>query len=104
TRGSQPETALRLVEEELKIRRDVYTLDALAWAQAARGNANEAWKTMQSALAQNTQDARLFLHAAIIASQAGEKSSARSYAAKAVKIKSMLLPGEKSRLKDLKNS
>src|SRR5262245_32972033 len=104
TRGRHPETALKLIEEELKIRRDVYTLDAQAWAQAAGGNAIEAWKTMQSALAQNTQDARLFLHAAIIASQAGEKSSARIYASKAVKIKSMLLPGEKARLRDLKTS
>jgi tetratricopeptide (TPR) repeat protein len=104
TRGNQPDTALRLAEEELKLRRDIYTLDALAWAQAASGKADEAWKTMQSALATETQDARLFLHAAIIASQAGEKSSAKSFAAKAAKIESMLLPGEKARLRELKNA
>src|SRR4029453_3959288 len=44
TRGQQPETALRLAEEEMKVRRDLYTLDALAWAQAAKGNSAEAWK------------------------------------------------------------
>ncbi len=104
TRRDNTEAALRLAEEETKLRRDVYTLDALAWAQLASGNAPEAWKTMQSALALDTQDARMFLHAAIIASQIGEKSSAKSYAAKAAKIESMLLPGEKVRLKELKNS
>lgn len=104
TRGLQKELAMKLADEETKSRRDIYTLDAQAWAQAAGGDAAQAWKTMQSALAQNTQDARLFLHAAIIASQAGEKNQSRTYAAKAARVESMLLPGEKLRLKELKKS
>ncbi len=103
TRGNQPEVALKLAEDELKVRRDVFTLDALAWSQAAAGNMTEAWKTMQSALKEQTQDARLFMHAAIIASQAGEKNEAKRFAAKAARIESMLLPGEKARLSALKN-
>src|SRR5215813_2896837 len=103
TRGQQPETALRLAEEELKVRRDLYTLDALAWAQAAKGEASEAWKTMQSALAMGTVDARLYLHAAAIAAQAGEKRQSRFYAGKAAKTESSLLPGERIRLKQLKS-
>ncbi|MGH9847129.1 MAG: tetratricopeptide repeat protein, partial [Blastocatellia bacterium] len=104
TRGSQPEAALKLAEDELKVRRDVFTLDALAWAQAAAGNPTEAWTTMQSALKEQTEDARLFLHAAVIASQAGEKNEAKRFAAKAARIESMLLPGEKARLSALKNT
>jgi tetratricopeptide (TPR) repeat protein len=104
TRGERAETALRLAEEEIKARRDVYTLDALAWAQAAQGDAGQAWKTIQSALTENTQDARFFLHAAVIASQAGDRRASRNYAAKAAKIESMLLPAEKNRLKELRNS
>ena len=103
TRGQQPETALRLAEEEMKVRRDLYTLDALAWAQAAKGEATEAWKTMQSALAMGTVDARLYLHAAAIAAQAGDNRQARIYVGKAAKTESSLLPGERIRLKQLKS-
>lgn len=103
TRGQQPDTALRLAEDEIKVRRDVYTLDALAWAQAAKGDSIEAWKTMRSALTPGTVDARLYLHAAIIAAQAGETNMAKIYATKAAQIESALLPGERIRLKQLKD-
>jgi tetratricopeptide (TPR) repeat protein len=103
TRGRQPDVALRLAEEELKIRHDVYTLDALAWAQAASGKPAEAWKTMRSALSQGAVDARLYLHAAAIAAQAGESGEAKTYEAKAAKVGSTLLPSEKIRLRQLKS-
>jgi tetratricopeptide (TPR) repeat protein len=102
TRGSEPEVALRLAEEELKVRRDVYTLDALAWAQSAKGDAAESWKTMRSALALGAADARLYLHAAAIAAQAGENRQARIYAGKAARFVFSLLPSERIRLKRLK--
>lgn len=101
TRGREPDVALRLAEAELKVRRDVYTLDALAWAQSAKGDATESWKTMRSALALGTEDARLYLHAAVIAAQAGENRQAKIYAGKAAKFASSLLPGERIRLKRL---
>jgi tetratricopeptide (TPR) repeat protein len=101
TRGREPDAALRLAEEELKVRRDIYTLDALAWAQSAKGDAAEAWKTMRSALALGTADARLYLHAAAISKQAGETAQAKIFAAKAAKLVFSLLPGERIRLKRL---
>jgi tetratricopeptide (TPR) repeat protein len=101
TRGREPDAALRLAEEELKVRRDIYTLDALAWAQSAKGDSAEAWKTMRSALALGTADARLYLHAAAISKQAGETAQAKIYAAKAAKLAFSLLPGERIRLKRL---
>ena len=101
TRGREPDLALRLAEEEMKVRRDIYTLDALAWAQSAKGEAAEAWKTMRSALALGTADARLYLHAAAISKQAGETSQSKIYAAKAAKFAFSLLPDEKIRLNKL---
>ncbi|MBO0719489.1 MAG: hypothetical protein J2P41_01620 [Blastocatellia bacterium] len=103
TRGQQPDVALRLAQEELKVRRDVYTLDALAWAQNAHGDAAEAWKTMQSALALGTVDARLYLHAAAISARAGATAQAKIYAGKAAKSASSLLPGERIQLAQLKH-
>jgi Flp pilus assembly protein TadD len=101
TRGREPEVALRLAEEELKVRRDIYTLDALAWAQSAKGDAAEAWKTMRSALELETADARLYMHAAVISAQAGEAARAKMYAGKAAKFAFSLLPSERVRLKRL---
>src|SRR5215470_931373 len=101
TRGRDPDVALRLAEDELKVRRDVYTLDALAWAQSAKGDAAEGWKTMRSALALGTADARLYLHAAEISKHAGETAQSKSFAAKAAKLAFSLLPDEKLRLSKL---
>ncbi len=92
TRGEQLPTALKLAEEELKNRRDVFTLDALAWAQSAAGNHDQAWQTMQQSLATGTQDARLFLHAAVIAAKFNQPTEARQFAKRASAIIQLLLP------------
>jgi tetratricopeptide (TPR) repeat protein len=102
TRGRDPDVAIQLAEKELKVRRDVYTLDALAWAQSAKGDAAEAWKTMRSALALGAADSRLYLHAAVIAAQAGENRQARIFARKTARSAFSLLPSERIRLKQLK--
>ena len=102
TRGEQPSKALQLAEEELKNRHDVYTLDALAWAQSNAGNHQQAWETMQSALATGTQDARLFFHAAAIAAKSGQTIKARQYAKQALPLQMVLLPSEREHLRQLK--
>ncbi len=102
TRGENPATALKLAEEELKNRHDVFTLDALAWAQSASGNTEEAWKTMQSALATGTQDARFFFHAAAIAAKSNQPAKARQYAKQAFALQMVLLPSEREHLRQLK--
>jgi tetratricopeptide (TPR) repeat protein len=102
TRGEQIPTALKLAEEEMKNRRDIFTLDALAWAQSASGNHEEAWKTMQSALAAGTQDARLFMHAAVIAAKANQTIEARQLSKRASTLQMALLPSEKDHLRQLK--
>jgi tetratricopeptide (TPR) repeat protein len=99
TRGESLETALRLATEELNSRADVFTHDALAWALAAANRIADAQKEDTLALAEGTQDARLFFHAAVIAHKAGADEQARLWAERAAKLKHMLLPSEREQLK-----
>ena len=96
TRQESPETALRLARAELDSRSDVFSHDALAWSLAAAGKVTEAQSEMQRALAEGTQDARLFFHAGIIASQAGHFADAERWLGKASELSHLLLPSERN--------
>jgi len=98
TVGRDLETALRLAEEELNVRADVFTLDTLAWALRAAGRYQEARAFSARALAENTQDARLFYHAGVIAAAAGQHEEAARWFAKATAMQHMLLPSERAHL------
>jgi tetratricopeptide (TPR) repeat protein len=98
TRHESPETALRLARAELDSRSDVFTHDALAWSLAAAGNVPEALSEMQCALAEGTQDPRLFFHAGVIASQAGHSADAERWLRKASDLSHLLLPSERNEL------
>ncbi len=98
TRRIQPARALSLAEQELKSREDVFTFDALAWAQAAAGQTEAAYATMQRALAEGTMDARLLYHAALIAKNAGRTAEWRRYRRQAQTMQQMLLPSEREHL------
>ena len=67
TRGEQTHNALRLAKLELDSRTDVFTWDAHAWALHRAGRTDEAQPAIEQALAEGTQDARLFYHAGAIA-------------------------------------
>ena len=94
TRGVDLQQALTLTERELLVRQDVFTEDARAWALAAAGRTEEARASMGRALAANTQDARLFLHAGAIAASAGRRAEARRWLARAAALHTTLLPSE----------
>jgi tetratricopeptide (TPR) repeat protein len=98
TRHESPETALRLARAELDSRGDVFSHDALAWSLAAAGKLTEAHSEMQRALAEGTQDAKLFFHAGIIASQAGHPADAERWLRKANELSHLLLPSERNQL------
>jgi tetratricopeptide (TPR) repeat protein len=98
TRGTNPARALALADEELRIRSDVFTLDARAWALAKNGRVTEAEQTIERALAEGTNDARLFLHAGVIHTAAGRKDEARRWLKKADALRAMLLPSEAAEL------
>jgi tetratricopeptide (TPR) repeat protein len=104
TRHESRETALRLARAELDSRSDVFTHDALAWSLTAAGKVTEAWSEMQRALAEGTQDARLFFHAGIIASQAGQSADAERWLRKASELSHLLLPSERNELQNAARS
>ncbi|MDQ6705857.1 MAG: hypothetical protein M3Z85_07820, partial [Acidobacteriota bacterium] len=64
--GGNPKEALRLARLEAQKRHDIYTLDALAWALYRNGDAVEARKRVEEALAVGTKDPGIMAHAAAI--------------------------------------
>ena len=100
TRHESPETALRLARAELDSRSDVFTHDALAWSLAAAGKLTEAHSEMQRALAEGTEDGRLFFHAAIIASEVEHVAEAERWLGKAKSLSHLLLPSERNELQN----
>ncbi len=103
TRGENPDLAVRLAEQELKHREDVFTHDAMAWALAAAGRLDDARPHLERALAEGTKDARLFFHAAVIESRAGHSEQAEHWFTRAVAMNE-LLPSERSLLLKLPDS
>lgn len=95
TRGLDAGAALALAEEELKNRSDFFTRDALAWALHANGRSEEALREIDLALSGGTVDARLFLHAAVIARAVGELDESADWAALARAHHHTLLPSER---------
>ncbi len=66
--AKQPEKALRLAEQELARRHDVFTIDAHAWSLAAStGDYRTAGQEMQRALAVGVKDPKLLDHARALA-------------------------------------
>jgi tetratricopeptide (TPR) repeat protein len=98
TRHESPETALRLAQAELNSRSDVFTHDALAWSLAAAGKLGEAYDQMRRALAEGTEDGRLFFHAAVIASKTGHTADTDRWLRKANELSHLLLPSERNQL------
>jgi len=78
--------ALNLARKELEVRRDVYTLDALAWALYKNGKVQEAAKTSQDALRFGTQDSLILFHAGTIDAAAGHPEQARKDLQQALQI------------------
>jgi tetratricopeptide (TPR) repeat protein len=98
TRGAATNTALELAAQELKERADVHTYDALAWAMASAGRWEEARVHSKKALAEGTDDARIRLHAGIIAARVGAIEEASRLLELASSRQQMLLPSEREQL------
>lgn len=75
----QPAQALKLAQQEIAWRRDVYTLDAYAWALHVNGQDAQARTQIETALAVGVRDPKLFLHAGAIAQSLGDVSGAGKY-------------------------
>jgi tetratricopeptide (TPR) repeat protein len=94
TRREGGALAVDLATRELKVRSDIFTLDALAWSLVNVGEVREASTCMERALAEGTEDGRLFLHASVIAAADGRPADAARWARKAQTLRFTLLPSE----------
>jgi tetratricopeptide (TPR) repeat protein len=66
TLGHRTDRALDLAQAEMKVRRDVYSWDALAWALFCNGRKEEAAAAMRKALAHGTPEPEFKEHARLI--------------------------------------
>lgn len=96
TIGRDVDKALRLAEQELLAGEDVFSLDAMAWALYAADRIPEALTHSQRAVAEGTQNARLFYHAAVISHAAGATFQALDWFSKTAPLQHMLLPSERA--------
>jgi tetratricopeptide (TPR) repeat protein len=78
--------ALDLAQKELEVRRDVYTLDALAWALYKNGKLAQAAEASEKAMQFGTRDAILLFHAGMIARAQGRPEKARAELKEALAI------------------
>jgi Tfp pilus assembly protein PilF len=72
--------------KEYAARRDIYGADAVAWTALKAGKVAEARAAIKEALRLDTQDARLFYHAGMIARAADDRSAAGDYLSRALAL------------------
>ena len=96
TRGKDLARAHSLAKKELFARHDPMTQDAVAFTALATGDRDLAKSACEKALAAGTQDARLFVHAALVASAAGDRELARKHRESALRLAATLLPSERA--------
>lgn len=83
-RDLRPQEAVRLAREAALGRDDIFTNDALAWSLYRTGAIDDAWKASVRARRTGTRDRRILYHAAAIAAARGDKTTARTLAARAL--------------------
>jgi tetratricopeptide (TPR) repeat protein len=95
--GLDPQRAVRLARDELRVRPDIYGHDALAWAVVNAGDAAAADAPMRAALSEGTRDARLWYHAGVIAAALGRSDEARTNLERALALGPALDPDARER-------
>jgi tetratricopeptide (TPR) repeat protein len=84
----KPADALRVARVEIARRRDVYTLDAYAWALLRSGRPAEARTHIETALAVGVVDPKLLYHAGVIAMRLGDRAAAQRFLARSLQLHS----------------
>jgi tetratricopeptide (TPR) repeat protein len=85
-RGEHLDRALELIREELKVRQDVYTYDALAWTLYKNKQYSEAEQAMDRALKMDTPEPGFYYHAGMIALALGRKPDAAKLLERALEL------------------
>lgn len=86
TRGERPGEAVRLAEEERKVRDDLYTADVHAWALYRAGRLDEAAAAAERATRLGTPDARLLFHAGAIQLARGNRRAGAASLRRALEL------------------
>lgn len=91
--------ALTIVKRESEIRKDIFTMDALAWTLYKKGQLTEAKTAIAAAMNPKANDARIYYHAGMIEKDSGNKAEAKKMLETALKINPMfdLLQAENAR-------
>ena len=87
--AKEPAKALEVARREIARRRDVFTLDAYAWALYVNGQYSDARKQIEPALAVGIRDAKIFRHAGEILASVGDKTAADRYLNEAVRLNTL---------------
>ncbi len=77
--------ALKLMRNELDVRHDIYTWDALAWVLYKNGQFSEAGRSMEKALSLHTNDPQLLFHAGMISHSLAKDAEAEDFLSRALK-------------------
>jgi tetratricopeptide (TPR) repeat protein len=94
TTGRDTGAALRLAAAEFAVRQDALTHDALAVARWRAGDLAGAQQAMRLALAGGLRDARVSLHAALLAEATGDRDALSRHRRDAGTGRTALLPSE----------
>lgn len=86
TKDRDREEAVILAQAEKKVRDDLYTEDALAWALYRKGDIPGARAASDKAMALGTRDARLIYHAGAIRIAGGDKAAGEKLVREALKL------------------
>jgi tetratricopeptide (TPR) repeat protein len=78
--------ALELAKNELEVRGDIYTYDALAWALFKNKQYPEAAEAMKKAMHLGTPEPSFYYHAGLIANARGKKDEAKEMLKKALEL------------------
>lgn len=82
--GIKLQEALELARNELEVRHDIYTWDALAWVLYKNGQFPEAGRAMEKALSLHTNDPLLLFHAGMIDHSLAKDAEAADFLSRAL--------------------
>jgi tetratricopeptide (TPR) repeat protein len=80
------DAAMRLANEDLVQRQDIFGYDTVAWALYKTNRPSEAADAIQKALILDTQYSPLFFHAGMIYHRLGDKDKARQFLQRALAL------------------
>lgn len=78
--------ALKVAQDEARVRKDVATMDLLAWALFKNGQTKDAAAAIAQAMRTGSRDARVWFHSGMIHDALGDAPRARADLAKALEI------------------